>query len=331
MPEHTQRPLWSSTEWGSVRTYFCMIVCDRFHTMVENLTNAMPYVDEIIVVDGGSTDGTLEWLAKNPKIHVINFPWCDDFAASRNQYLNKIAELRAEDELSIYVRADDDEFFSYPVLEHLKDIMADCWSMGFNQARVRVKDVVLDRRGQVVSAEIGEFRKPLIHTWQPGMRYVGEVHEALVSPEGANQVDLLDHYGQFIYEHRKQEYVWWPRGLRNFFLKGGGVPPQADRQELWLDFRKMITKYGDFPTYRHFEKYLSGGNIAPEIKDWFITHRKYGLPSYDAKYTEIREGFLTYFLWFHPEELPAELIEQDKEYMNYLAEIKKIHGEDWSR
>ncbi len=307
-------------------TYLCMIVTDRLDTMSENITAASAYVDEIIVVDGGSTDGTLEWLVEHPKIHVINFPWCDDFAASRNQYLQKIAELRSPDEISIYVRVDDDEFFTEDVLQKLKPLMATAASMGADQICVRVRDVVLDREGNRVTAEIGDFRKPLLHTWVEGMHYEGVVHETLITPGGTHQIDLDDSEGRFLYEHRKREQIWWPRGLRNFFLNGGGVPPQADRQQLWLEFKSLIARHGAFKTYRDFEAYLAQGNIAQEIKDWFIKQRLLGLPSYDAKFTEIREGFLTYFIWYHPEELPSELIEQDKDYMDYPAEIKCIHG-----
>jgi len=153
------------------------------------------------------------------------------------------------------------------------------------------------------------------------------VHETLITPSGAKQVELDDKDGQFIYEHRKRDMVWWPRGVRNFFINGGGVPPQADRQELWVEFRKLIAQHGDFPTYCEFEAYMSRGNIAVEIKNWFIKNRRYGLPSYNAKYTEIRECFLTYFLWFHPEELSKDLIDQDKDYMVYPDIIAKIHGE----
>ncbi len=309
-----------------VVTYLCMIVLDRLDTVAENITAALPFVDEVIIVDGGSTDGTLEWLGGHPEIHVINFPWCDDFAASRNQYLQKIAELRSPDDLSIYVRCDDDEFFTEAVLQKVKPLVTQASLQGADQIRVRVRDVVLDREGRRVSAEIGDFRKPLIHTWVAGMHYEGVVHEALVTPGGTQQIDLDDSNGLFLYEHRKREQVWWPRGLRNFFLNGGGVPPQADRQQLWLEFKDLIAKHGTFKTSVDFDAYLAKGNIAQEIKDWFIQNRLIGLPSYDSKFTEIREGFLTYFIWHNPEELPQELIEQDKDYMDYTLEIKRIHG-----
>jgi glycosyltransferase involved in cell wall biosynthesis len=43
-------------------------------------------VDEIIIVDTGSTDKTVE-LAKSRGAKVFHFPWIDDFAAARNEAL----------------------------------------------------------------------------------------------------------------------------------------------------------------------------------------------------------------------------------------------------
>jgi len=51
----------------------------------------------------------------------------------------------------------------------------------------------------------------------------------------------------------------------------------------------------------------------------------------DDKYdgsSEIRECFLTYFVWYHPEEIPQELLEHDKSYKDYAHEAQKIHGPD---
>ena len=102
-----------------------------------------------------------------------------------------------------------------------------------------------------------------------------------------------------------------------------------DDQPLWRPFREMISKHVEFDNWLDVEAYFRKGNIAQEIKDWFIEHRLDGLPSYAQEFTELREGFLTYFIWYNPDELPKELIEQDKHYMDYEAEIKKIHGEDY--
>ncbi|MEZ6021343.1 MAG: glycosyltransferase [Planctomycetota bacterium] len=43
-------------------------------------------VDEICVVDTGSTDNTID-IARNQGARVESFVWCDDFAAARNASL----------------------------------------------------------------------------------------------------------------------------------------------------------------------------------------------------------------------------------------------------
>src|SRR5205823_151903 len=43
-------------------------------------------VDEIVVVDTGSTDRTVE-IAERHGAKVVHFPWSDDFAAARNESL----------------------------------------------------------------------------------------------------------------------------------------------------------------------------------------------------------------------------------------------------
>jgi len=64
----------------------CMIVRDEQDMLPDCLASVAGAVDEIIVVDTGSVDGTVD-IAKAAGARVIHFTWCDDFAAARNAAL----------------------------------------------------------------------------------------------------------------------------------------------------------------------------------------------------------------------------------------------------
>ncbi len=52
------------------------------------LESVADLVDEIVLVDAGSTDATKAVAAQfGGKVKIFDFPWCDDFAAARNESL----------------------------------------------------------------------------------------------------------------------------------------------------------------------------------------------------------------------------------------------------
>src|SRR5437764_28958 len=61
----------------------CMIVKDEEEMLAKCLAAAAPAVDEIIVVDTGSTDRTIE-IAKEFGAEVIEQPWTGSFSDARN-------------------------------------------------------------------------------------------------------------------------------------------------------------------------------------------------------------------------------------------------------
>lgn len=61
----------------------CMIVKDEEEVLARCLQSVRPLVDEIVIADTGSTDGTLE-IAHSFNAITADFVWKDDFAAARN-------------------------------------------------------------------------------------------------------------------------------------------------------------------------------------------------------------------------------------------------------
>ena len=63
-----------------------MMVRDEEEFLEDALVSAKPFVDELIVVDTGSTARTIE-IARDHGAIVSEFPWCDSFSAARNATL----------------------------------------------------------------------------------------------------------------------------------------------------------------------------------------------------------------------------------------------------
>jgi tetratricopeptide (TPR) repeat protein len=63
-----------------------MIVKNEEETLAHCLESVKPIVDEMIIVDTGSTDRTIE-IAKGFGASVHHFQWCDDYSAARNESL----------------------------------------------------------------------------------------------------------------------------------------------------------------------------------------------------------------------------------------------------
>ncbi len=66
----------------------CMIVKNEEKVLGRCLDSIADLMDEIIIVDTGSTDRTKE-IAKKYTEHIYDFEWIDDFSAARNFSFSK--------------------------------------------------------------------------------------------------------------------------------------------------------------------------------------------------------------------------------------------------
>ena len=87
------------------RLSVCMIVKNEERFLGQCLTSVKDIADELIVIDTGSTDRTIE-IARQHGAQVGHFEWCDDFAAARNASITPatgdwILFLDADEELSL--------------------------------------------------------------------------------------------------------------------------------------------------------------------------------------------------------------------------------------
>ena len=92
------------------RLSVCMIVKNEERFLGQCLASVKDIADELIVIDTGSTDRTVE-IAREHGAQVGHFEWCNDFAAARNASIapatgDWILFLDADEELSPIGKAD---------------------------------------------------------------------------------------------------------------------------------------------------------------------------------------------------------------------------------
>src|SRR4051794_35424546 len=68
------------------RVSLCMIVRDEEQNLADCLRPVAELFDEIVIVDTGSRDATRQ-VARQFTDRVVEFTWCEDFSAARNESL----------------------------------------------------------------------------------------------------------------------------------------------------------------------------------------------------------------------------------------------------
>lgn len=74
---------------GTMDLSLCMIVKNEEEALPQALSSVQGIVDEMVILDTGSTDRTVE-IAKDFGAKVEHFEWCNDFSAARNAALNHV-------------------------------------------------------------------------------------------------------------------------------------------------------------------------------------------------------------------------------------------------
>lgn len=158
----------------------CMIVQNEEAVLGRCLDSVADLVDEIILVDTGSTDNT-KAVAAEYAAKIYDFPWCDDFSAARNYAISQAVG-------DYWLWLDADDVIEGENHEKLRKILeapeADMvflpYWLSFDAAGTP----------QMISRRERIFRR------SRGYRFTGAVHEAVV-PSGSIR------YGDAAVSHRK--------------------------------------------------------------------------------------------------------------------------------
>lgn len=156
-----------------------MIVKNEEDTLDRCLKSAEGIADEIIIVDTGSTDATVE-ISKKYTDKIYYFQWINDFSAARNFSISKasgdwILILDGDDEVS---KKSKDK-----IKELTNDKSVDVYL--FNTLNVMDEN---NRENIVIN------QNPRLFQNKPGYRYEGEVHNQLISIIGKVNPDRVIKY-----------------------------------------------------------------------------------------------------------------------------------------
>lgn len=200
-----------------VRLSLCMIVKDEERNLAKCLASVQGLVDEIILVDTGSTDATTE-IATKYGAKLYDFAWCDDFAAARNESLHYatgewILVLDADETLA---QCDHKSILkalsSYPkdaFVLILRNYTNDSTAAGWVSSRHDQYHESKVASGWWVVPKIRLFRST------PRIRYQGRVHESVrgsVQPERIGTLDVvIHHYGKLDHSRLKEKNILYEK------------------------------------------------------------------------------------------------------------------------
>jgi glycosyltransferase involved in cell wall biosynthesis len=276
---------------------YCSMTQNRLVETRHCLQKYLPYVDEAVIVDGGSIDDSIFYLRNlakvEPKLKFFIYPWPDNFSEQRNNYLKHVEDN------SWCLVSDPDEWYQEETLKKLRPLIDEAERKGVNLIRFKCKSISLHGDKEVWSS-LDNYYKGLLFKKTPGLKYVGNPHEHITG------VPIKSMNTELLYEHVKQENVIWHRGARNLFVGGGG--PNLNKSNLrWVELRNIAESLG-LKTWHAFDSYLLKGNISKDLKDWMIKY--HDVSGFDGA-SEHRELYKLYFRIYHPEEEPPELIQKN--------------------
>lgn len=180
----------------------CMIAQDEEEVLAENLVSAVDFVDEIIILDGGSVDKTRDIALSIPKVKVYEYPFDKHFGDQKNRCL-------AYATCDMILFKDADEQFENDILVNLQRLVD---MLPWNQ-----HDAFAFARKTYISSMLINLLEPdfQVRYWKnrKGIRYEGHLHEQVTGYD-----DMLSLAGLYIIHQKTPQMqaqdneLYWDMG-----------------------------------------------------------------------------------------------------------------------
>ena len=203
---------------AKARLSLCMIVKNEEKNIDPCLEGIKDAVDEIIIVDTGSTDATPQ-LAGRYGAKVFSFQWCDDFSAARNESIR-----HATGDYILWLDADDrigrEEAGK---LLQMKKIMP------FDKNKAYLLKLV-NQRGDIELDESWQLR---IFPNSEGLIFHGKIHETVSPSIEKLGIDIIKADIRIIHTGYSGDDVCRDKAQRNIAMMKKELEDNPDNFMLW--------------------------------------------------------------------------------------------------
>ena len=291
----------------------CMIVKNEAEILEKNLGSVAKLVDEIIIVDTGSTDKTKE-IASKFTSKVFDFKWIDDFSAARN-----FAQEKATNQ---YILMWDADWFISP--ENLKK------ALNLKQKRFQNFDKIaftwvnyfdLEGKARAVSPRGCIFKKDKFYWKYPIFEQITPLKNQTFTQKYFSEIEIL---------HQKNLLDSNPRNSQNFQILNKALKQFPEdlilKQQAVLEnyrlenYREAINYFLEITKNPSFEKaldYLRFYDILVSAIDSCIK-----IDNFD-----LAKSFIQSFKNRYPGFLELILLEADMQVLEDIPSAQKIYLE----
>lgn len=164
----------------------CMIVKNEEKYIAKSIDSVKNIVNEIVIVDTGSTDSTLEIL-KNYNVKLYNYKWENDFASARNFAINKV-----KSDWILFLDADEilDEASKDNLINYINRTNLDgCHFIVYNYRSENQNDFTIHYAFRLFRNNRGYYYKGKIHEQIYNEKYKN------ITSKFSNEDIILHHYG----------------------------------------------------------------------------------------------------------------------------------------
>lgn len=284
---------------------YCILTMNRLEELQRAVRHHAPAVDRTIIIDGCSTDGTVEWLESeeckklNVEYKCIKqklFQYGNHNPDKRNPYL----EMAGDDGWILCL--DDDELLYEDVLSSLRPLATGAERNGYDGVKFKPHDIWYKEDGSILrDIKHPDYWSPMFWKSYPGQHYRGHTHVRIVRPRARERWFESDSY----YKHIKDERRLWRNSTQNYWTTVGLAQNNTD-DKTWSEFHDMMKCYG-FYDWHVLDEKMKEGNLPEEITDWFIEHK-------EAENPEERSWFVWYCIFLHPEENKNKISNRDYQW-----------------